>query len=130
AAISHDLRTPLNSIIGYADLLSMGIPDTLTDASNERVARIRTSASHLLYLIDELLAYARLDARREELNLSSVDMHELTNEITAVVEPLASARGLRFETEFPAHNNIVLSTDVGKLRQVLFNLVGNAIKYT
>src|SRR5207237_354914 len=65
AVVSHDLRTPLNAIIGYAELLDLGIPEPLPDASRKQLQRVRTSAKHLLYLLNELLAFARLDAGRE-----------------------------------------------------------------
>jgi signal transduction histidine kinase len=129
AVISHDLRTPLNSIIGHADLLSLGIPDKLSDAGLERVERIRVGAAHLLYLIDELLSFARLDAGREELRLQDMDANAIAREVAAVVEPLALERGLAFHLDVPAHP-LALWTDPDRLRQVLLNLVGNAFKYT
>src|SRR5437867_64597 len=76
AVVSHDLRTPLTAIIGYAALLELGVPEALTEGAQERVQRIRTSARHLLYLLNELLAFARLDAGREEARLQDVDLGE------------------------------------------------------
>jgi signal transduction histidine kinase len=129
AAISHDLRTPLNSIIGHADLLSMGIPETLGEASLRHVERIGKSATHLMHLIDELLTLVRLDAGREELHLADVEIDHLVCDVRDVVELLAEDRGLEFTTRlcYPAQT---LRTDAPKLRQVLLNLVTNAIKYT
>ncbi len=128
AVISHDLRTPLNSILGYSELLMMGIPHPLADASRQHVARVRTSAAHLLYLIDELLAYARLESRNEEIHLADVDIHDVVQQVSEVMQPLAAERNLIFKVKPP--ESAVLSTDPDKLRQVLLNLVGNAVKYT
>lgn len=129
AAISHDLRTPLHSIIGHADLLSMGIPDTLSEASLRHVEIIGKSATHLVHLIDELLTLVRLEAGREELHLADVDIGDLVDDVGAVVELLASERGLDFGTQI-ADPALTLRTDPARLRQVLMNLVSNAIKYT
>jgi signal transduction histidine kinase len=129
AVVSHDLRTPLNAIIGYAELLTMGIPEPLPDAARERLQRIRTSARHLLYLLDELLRFARLETGHEEANLQDVDVRNVVREMAAVIEPLAAAAGLQFERELPTHP-VMIRTDPDKMRQVLVNLGGNAVKYT
>jgi signal transduction histidine kinase len=129
AVISHDLRTPLNSIIGHADLLSLGIPDKLSEAGLERVERIRVGATHLVYLIDELLSFARLDSGHEELHYKGTDPSAIAREVAAMVEPLALERGVAFHLEVPSRP-LSLWTDPDRLRQVLLNLVGNAFKYT
>jgi signal transduction histidine kinase/PAS domain-containing protein len=129
AVISHDLRTPLNSIMGHAELLSLGIPDALSEAGLQRVERIRTGATHLLYLIDELLSFARLEAGREELRIREEDARLVAREVGAVVEPLALERRLAFRLDLPP-GALTLRTDPDRLRQVLLNLVGNAVKYT
>jgi signal transduction histidine kinase len=129
AVISHDLRTPLNAIIGFAELLDMGIPEALSPATLERVGRIRASARHLLYLIDELLSFARLDAGHEEVRLHNVDARVLVNEVAAVVEPLAHQRQLHLHVDTGA-TPASLRTDPDKLRQILLNLASNGVKYT
>ena len=127
AVISHDLRTPLNAVIGYAELLEMGIPEKLSAKAMQHVGRIRASARHLLYLIDELLSYARLDAGHEEVHPDDVNARLIATEVAMVVEPLARARNLRFHVDAePA----ALRTDPDKLRQILLNLASNAVKYT
>ena len=127
AVISHDLRTPLNAVIGYSELLEMGIPESLSEKGRQHVGRIRASARHLLYLIDELLSYARLDAGHEEVRPDEVDARVIANEIAAVVEPLARSRKLRFHVDA---ESATLHTDPDKLRQILLNLASNAVKYT
>jgi signal transduction histidine kinase len=129
AVISHDLRTPLNSIMGHVELLAMGLPDKLSDGSLQRVERIRLSAAHLVYLIDELLSFARLDGGHEKLRVQEIDACTIAHEVASVVEPLAEARSIAFETELPDAQTLVAS-DPDRLRQVLLNLLGNAIKYT
>jgi signal transduction histidine kinase len=129
AVVSHDLRTPLNAIIGYTDLLDIGIPDPPTDGTRKTLARIRTSAHHLLYLLNELLLFARLDAGREELHLRDTDILDVARDVAIVIEPLAAERRLRLVVELPDHP-IVVRTDPDKLRQILLNLVTNGVKYT
>ena len=129
AVVSHDLRTPLNAIIGYAELLTMGIPEPVPDAARERLQRIRTSAKHLLYLLDGLLEFARLEAGHEQVHVQEVDVRDIVREMAAVVEPLAHAADLRFELEVSEHP-VLIRTDSDKVRQVLVNLGGNAVKYT
>ncbi len=129
AVVSHDLRTPLTAIVGYADLLAMGIPHALPEESVVQVERIRKSAQHLLYLMNELLTFTRLDAGHETLHLRELDVREVVREVSLLMEPSARERGLRLETSLPPQP-VSLRTDPDKLRQVLLNLAGNAVKYT
>jgi signal transduction histidine kinase len=129
AVISHDLRTPLNSIIGYAELLTMGVPEPLSDGTRERVERMRAGAQHLLHLINQLLTLSRLDAGREEVNLEAIDLAALVKDVGLVMEPLAQERRLRFQLDIP-DRPVRLVSDEGKLRQVLMNLTANAVKFT
>jgi PAS domain S-box-containing protein len=129
AVVSHDLRTPLTAIIGYAELLEMGVPEALPVSAQQSVQRIRTAARHLLYLLNELLSFARLDAGREEVRPEAVDLRDLAADVTAVMQPIADTRGLRLSVRVP-NEEVVVTTDPDKLRQILLNLVGNAVKYT
>ncbi|MEX2154048.1 MAG: PAS domain-containing sensor histidine kinase [Gemmatimonadaceae bacterium] len=129
AVVSHDLRTPLTAILGYADLLEMGVPEPIPDASRERVRRIRTSAKHLLYLLNELLSFARLDAGREETRRQKIDLRDIAREVATMIEPLAAERALEFSLDLP-EPPVVIDSDPDKLRQILLNLAGNAVKYT
>jgi signal transduction histidine kinase len=130
AVVSHDLRTPLNAIVGYADLLAEGIPEPLPDRSLHHVERIRRSARHLLYLMNEFLTFTRLDAGGEEVHdRDGVDVREIVDDVAAVMEPVSAKRGLRFRVDSPAEP-VRLRTDPDKLRQVMLNIAGNAVKYT
>jgi signal transduction histidine kinase len=129
AVLSHDLRTPLTAITGYVDLMAMGIPDPLPDGTRERLQRIRAAAAHQLYLMNELLTFARLDAGRQEVRLREVDLRDIVREAIAVTEPQAVERGLELRLVLP-DDPLVLRTDPDKVRQLLLNLAGNAVKYT
>jgi PAS domain S-box-containing protein len=129
ATMSHELRTPLNAMIGYTDLLQMGVPEAVGRQAGEQVRRIGLSARHLLQLIEEILTYSRLEAGREEVQVEQVDLGELVREVSAIIEPLAQEKGLRFEVH-RSEGLSAIETDPRKLRQILINLVGNAVKFT
>ena len=130
AVVSHDLRTPLSAIIGFADLLADGIPAPLPEGSRDHVERIRRSARHLLYLMNEFLTFSRLDAGRETMHeRDGVDVCEIADDVAAVMEPMSAQRGLRFHVQSPSEP-VRLRTDPDKLRQILLNVAGNAVKYT
>jgi signal transduction histidine kinase len=129
AVVSHDLRTPLTAIMGYAELLRLGIPKPLPPESMTQVERIGKSAQHLLYLMNELLTFTRLDAGHETVNVQEVDVRDLVREVAVLIEPVAREHGLTVDTSLPAQP-VPVRTDPDKLRQVLLNLAGNAVKYT
>ncbi|HEX7120196.1 MAG TPA: ATP-binding protein [Longimicrobiales bacterium] len=129
AIMSHELRTPLTAVMGYADLLASEISGPLTDRQHEHVARIQQSAFHLISIIDEILIFARTEAGKEEVRVATVDAAAIARDVAALLEPKAAAKGLALRTtnlDGPAP----LDTDGGKLRQILANLAGNAVKFT
>jgi two-component system CheB/CheR fusion protein len=129
AAMSHELRTPLNAITGYVDLMELGVPDELTEAQEQHVERIRVSARHLLQLIEEILQFARVDAGQESFERERIVLGDLIDEVEAIIVPLARDRELKFRVrtdEAPA----TFHSDPRKLRQILLNLLGNAVKFT
>jgi PAS domain S-box-containing protein len=129
ATVSHELRTPLNAMLGYTELLLMGIPEPLGPGATVQVERMERASRHLLSIIEEILTFSRIEAGRETVTLEPVDLAELVREVNAIVEPLAAQRALRFHapgTAPPA----TLVTDPRKLRQILVNLLGNAVKFT
>jgi signal transduction histidine kinase len=129
AAMSHELRTPLTAIIGYEELLSDGVTAPVTDAQRNQLDRIRISAMHLLGLIDDVLCFARVEAGRETAQLERVDANDVIREAAIVVEPTARLKGLSIDV-VTAQNKIVLNTDSRKIRQVIVNLLTNAVKFT
>ena len=129
ATMSHELRTPLNAILGYVDLLLLGIPEPVGESSKVHIDRIRTSARHLLELIDSILSFARMEAGREELHLETVDLSRLAAESVELLEPIARRNALALACEAP-DDPLLVETDRSKVRQILFNLISNAIKFT
>jgi signal transduction histidine kinase len=129
ATMSHELRTPLNAIMGYTDLLHMHVGGALTDAQEQHVARIRASADHLLTVIEEILTFSRAEAGKEIVHFERFDAVTLVRECGSMVEATARARGLTFTISAP-DAPMPMTSDPVKLRQVLLNLLGNAVKFT
>ena len=128
--ISHELRTPLTAVIGYAELLGDGLVGPLDARQADFVRRIRDSGDHLLHLVEEVLGFARLEAHEEHAACEPVDVAAMVRQVLAVVEPQARAKGLALEGDVVSGDGLVLHTDPTKLRQILVNLVGNAVKFT
>ncbi|HEX6533223.1 MAG TPA: ATP-binding protein [Gemmatimonadaceae bacterium] len=129
AVMSHELRTPLTAILGYEELLADGITGPVTEPQHQQLERIRVSALHLLQLIEELLAYSRLESGHEEARLGPVSLAAVFDETLTLVAPLAAAKRLTLRLE-PPPPTLVCWSDPGKLRQVLVNLTSNAVKFT
>ena len=129
ATVSHELRTPLNAVIGYTDLLEAGLGGKLEERAASYVARIKATARHQQQVIEEILSFSRLEAGREAVRAEIVSLEELRDEVSAVICPLAESRGLAFTLDFASAPE-QFTTDPRKLRQVLLNLLGNAVKFT
>ncbi|CAN5883803.1 hypothetical protein BH23GEM9_BH23GEM9_34080 [soil metagenome] len=127
--ISHEFRTPLTAIIGYTDLLSTGVSGTLTPAQDRQLDRIRASAWHLTQMVDEILTFSRIEAGMEAVYFESMDIGFVARECASLVTPAAAVKGLGLVCELP-DDAVTVRTDGGKLRQVLLNLLGNAVKFT
>jgi signal transduction histidine kinase len=129
AAMSHELRTPLNAIMGYADLLDMGIHGPVTPPQRQALQRIRRSQNHLLGLINDILNYAKLEAGRVEVRREAVPMRFMLADLQEMTEPQTGERGHTVSFHV-ADENLTAIGDADKVRQILLNLVGNAIKFT
>jgi len=129
AVMSHELRTPLNAVLGYADLLDAGISGPLTETQQNQVAAIKSSARHLLELIEEILAFAKIESGRDEVNFQDVSLTRIVEEAADLVRPAARARNLSFDIQ-PLPGDVHIRTDPRKLRQILVNLLSNAVKFT
>jgi PAS domain S-box-containing protein len=129
SVISHEFRTPLTAIIGYSDLLSTGVSGELKPAQARQLDRIRASAWHLTQMVDEILTFSRIEAGRETVSRDATDVVALARETSALIGPGAALKGLGLACELP-DEPITIMTDSGKLRQILLNLVGNAVKFT
>jgi protein-histidine pros-kinase len=153
ASMSHELRTPLNGIIGFTGTLLMKLPGPLNPAQERQLGIVRSSADHLLALINDLLDVARIDAGKLDFKPETVDCQAALEEVVAALRPQAEAKGLAMvvagPVQGPAQGSAqgstqglaqglapdpalrpTLRTDERALRQILTNLAGNAIKFT
>ncbi|MEP7104439.1 MAG: response regulator [Chloroflexota bacterium] len=128
ASMSHELRTPLSAVIGFADLLIDGIDGELNPDQREDVAQIRTSGRSLLELINEILDLSKIEAGKMALELADVDLAEAVDLVCASIRPLAVTKQLGLDSEVPA--GVTVHGDPQRIRQVLTNLVANAVKFT
>jgi signal transduction histidine kinase len=129
AVMSHELRTPLNAISGYTELLSMGIYGDVTDAQQEALARVARSQRHLLSLIDDVLGFARLESGQARFDITDVALVDTLSAVETIAGVQAQARGIELELA-PCPASLLVRADADKLRQVMLNLVTNAIKFT
>lgn len=128
ASMSHELRTPLTSILGFAEVLADAEHGPLNQEQAQFVESIRQSGRHLLQLINDLLDLFKMETGRLELHPEPLSLSELFAEATTALSPQATARGVTLEARPGALPH--LQADRGKLKQVLFNLLDNAIKFT
>ena len=128
ASMSHEIRTPLNAILGYTQLLQRD--PNLPPEQRDGIAGINDSGRHLLGLINEILDLSKIEAGRMELNLVDFDLIVLANGLAATFRPLCAQKRIGFRIELPNQPHVRVCGDEGKLRQVLINLVGNAVKFT
>ncbi len=128
ASMSHEIRTPLNAILGYTQLMQRDpqLPPEQIDA----VGGISASGRHLLGLINEILDLSKIEAGRMELNVGDFDLAALADGLVATFRPLCVQKKIGFRFELKNRDECLRRGDEGKLRQVLINLVGNAVKFT
>jgi len=129
ANMSHEIRTPLNAILGYAQILLRYEP--LDAFQRDAVQTIAGSSTHLLHLINDILDLSKIDAGRMEVARAAFDLHGLVREIAVMFQPLCEEKHLRLRVDgLGAGRSFPVVGDAGKLRQVLINLLGNAVKFT
>src|SRR6266480_269016 len=129
ANVSHELRTPLNAIVGFVDLLRDGVYGDLSARQAPPVERIAASATHLRHLVDQVLDIAKIAAGRLEVHAETIVLRPFVLNVVSELEPLINERGLNLSIAVGASLPRV-RTDPTHLRQILVNLIGNAIKYT
>ena len=127
--MSHELRTPLNAVIGFSELLLDGIPGEINDEQRQCLDDILTSGQHLLSLIGDVLDISKLQAGKMELKLQDLDLADVIEEAVQTVRPMADEKRhrieVRVEEDIPrAH------ADEARVRQILLNLLSNAMKFT
>lgn len=127
--MSHEIRTPMNAIIGISKLLYVKNNDNLTEKQSEGLHLIHSSGMRLLGLIDDLLDLSKVEAGKMTVEISSFSLHGLCDELEGIAIGLIDAKNIYFEKRIDAQSDRI-STDYDKLRQILLNLIGNAVKYT
>jgi len=128
ANMSHEIRTPMNAVLGFAQLLMRD--NSLSPSARDKVETILKSGDHLLSIINEILEMSRIEAGRIELNITSVDLFELLDDLSVMFKMRATEKELVFNLESDPNLPRYIMTDLGKLRQILINLLGNAVKFT
>jgi two-component system, chemotaxis family, CheB/CheR fusion protein len=128
ATMSHELRAPLNGVIGLADLLETEVLGPMTGRQKESLSRIRRSAWHLVRIIDEILDYARSETGKTEVQRERVSVTEVAREVVEMLGPVSDEQEVALRLTDP-DEPVFVETDRGKLTQILTSLVGNALKF-
>ena len=129
AVMSHELRTPLNAIAGYAEILALGVAGSLTDKQTDAIARIRRNQQHLLALIDDVLSFAKIEAGTTAMTLKPVRVNDAFDALEPLVRPDLLHKNIDFKRD--SHDQTLeVQADPAKLRQILLNIVVNAVKFT
>ena len=126
--LSHELRTPLNAVLGYAQLLERD--DTIPEPRQGAIKVIKRSAEHLSGLIDGLLDISKIEAGKLQVYSNEINLHDFLDQIVEMFRPAAQAKGVAFTHRRPANLPRYVRTDEKRLRQILVNLISNALKFT
>jgi signal transduction histidine kinase len=129
SSMSHELRTPLNAIIGFTSVLLMKLAGLLAPDQEKQLKTVQASGKHLLSLVNDLLDLAKLKSGKVEVQLQAVSCQNVLAEVVSALKPLAEAKAIGFEVSFP-EQPVEVRTDPRSLRQIVFNLGSNAIKFT
>ncbi|MCH7652012.1 MAG: PAS domain S-box protein, partial [Nitrospinae bacterium] len=127
--MSHELRTPLNAILGFGQLMESDPEEPLTEYQQQSVSEILKAGKHLLELINEILDLSRIEAGHLTLSFENVNLNYLTEELVTLCAPMAKKNNIELLNYVPLHDDLFVYADRVRLKQVLLNLVSNAIKY-
>jgi signal transduction histidine kinase len=130
AMMSHELRTPLNAVIGYSELLDLDIAGPLNDDQRRHISRIRECGRHLLSLVNEVLDLAKIEAGRLTLQSGAGRLGTIADAAVSLVQASADARGITLLTRPPSSATLSFQGDEDRTRQILINLLNNALKFT
>ena len=130
ANMSHELRTPLNSILGFADVILEGLDGPLTDNMQSDLGLIYKNGQHLLHLINDVLDMAKIESGKMNLNIEKFNLQEIIEEVTSITSTFASEKNLSLFIEPDSDHEVEINADKIRLRQVMINLINNAIKFT
>ncbi len=128
ASMSHELRTPINAIIGFTSLMEEGTYGEITEKQEETLNKIMTNTEHLLDLINDILDLSKIEAGKLSLHVEQFKLNNLLEEIKESMKPMVEKKGLKFELHVP--DMIKCKLDYTRVRQIIINLVSNAIKFT
>lgn len=126
--VSHDMRTPMNAIVGFSDLLEKDIDDK--EKVHDYVSKIQSSSKHLLNLINDVLDFSKIEAGKTTLSLADIDMRSVIRSVDSIVRPRALEKEQDFEIKIDFFRECLVEGDELRISQILINLVSNAIKYT
>lgn len=126
-SVSHDVKAPLSSILGYLELMQM---DNKNEDDVVKLSSMRSSAEHILSLLTNLLNFSRLDQGKESVILSDFNINKLCDELIYMFEPIANSKSLDFVYDNKLENKLYVKSDALKIKQIISNLLSNAIKYT
>src|SRR5438067_10223028 len=129
ANMSHEFRTPLNAMLGYTSMLLQGVAGPLEPSAKRQLNRIESNGRHLLTIINEILDISRIEAGRMPLQLSRVDLSALVSEVRAELEPIILRSKLAVTVDVPK-DLPAMKSDRQKVKQILLNLLSNALKFT
>lgn len=129
ATMSHELRTPLNSIIGFTGIVLQGLAGPLNPEQSKQLGMVRSSARHLLELINDVLDLSKIEAGQLEIRAEPFDVRESLDRVMATVAPMAEKKRLSLRVEAPAGLGMMVS-DRRRVEQILLNLLNNAVKFT
>ena len=128
ANMSHDIRTPMNAIVGFAELIRANETDPAR--VDEYVMKIQASSNHLLSLINDVLDMSKIEAGKMNLHISRMDVSEVVGAVVDIIRPQAEACGLHFDVSVAGIEGCAVKGDSLRLRQILLNILSNAVKYT
>ena len=130
AKMSHEIRTPINAMMGYAELMQLGISGPVTEQQGKYLERIRASGDHLTSLIGEILDLAKIEAGRMAVDLTAAPISDAIDGAMAIVRPSATAKGVELATTIDGDPASPYFGDPQRVQQILTNLLTNAVKFT
>jgi signal transduction histidine kinase len=130
ATMSHEIRTPINAVIGYTELLELGLSGPLTDDQRSQLARIRASTQHLLGLVNEVLDLAKIESGTLQVEAAQANVGTTVEAALALIRPQATAKGIALSERCEGVREAAYLGDEHRVRQVVINLLGNALKFT
>lgn len=130
ANMSHELRTPLNSILGFTEVMLEGLDGPITPNMDNDLKLINKNGQHLLHLINDVLDMAKIESGKMNLIIEKFNLHEIFDEVISITSPQASEKKITLKVDKESDMNVEINADRTRLRQVMINLVNNALKFT